>query len=189
MSTNSNLYKKLLGVGLASSLALVGAFMTAPAEAPNGQPVLKTYLDTGGVPTICLGSTGPDVKVGKSLTYDQCIQKYADDLIKHDKQLRSVTKVPFKSDWEYGAMLDFTFNKGIGNLQSSTMLKYFNAGRHDLVCDELNKWVYGKNMQGQKVVIKGLVNRASAEYRWCMGDVPQEVKDLANEANKTKSGK
>lgn len=189
MLTNSNLYKKLLGVGLASSLALAGAFLTAPSEAPNGQPVLKTYLDTGGVPTICLGSTGVDVKIGQTLTYDQCIQKYAEDLIKHDKQLRSVAKVPFKSDWEYGAMLDFTFNKGIGNLQSSTMLRYFNDGRHDLVCDELTKWVYGKNKEGKKVVIKGLINRASAEYRWCVGDVPQEVKDLANEAKETKSSK
>lgn len=181
MSTNSNLYKKLLGVGLASSLALAGAFLTAPSEAPNGQPVLKTYLDTGGVPTNCLGHTGPDVKVGQTLTYDQCIQKFAEDLIKHDKQLRSVTKVPFKSDWEYGALLDFTFNKGIGNLQSSTMLRYFNAGKHELVCDELTKWVYGKNSEGKKVIMNGLINRATKGWKWCMGDVSQEVKDLSNE--------
>ena len=182
MSTNSNLYKKLLGVGMGSSLALAGAFLTAPSEAPNGQPVLKTYLDTGRVPTNCLGHTGPEVKLGQTLTYDQCVDIFAKDLIKHDKQLRSVVKGPFQSDWEYGAMLDFTYNKGVGTLQSSTMLSYFNAGKHDLVCEQLTRFVYGKNHEGVKVKMNGLVVRATREYKWCLGDVPQEVKDIVNEA-------
>lgn len=178
------LYKQLLAAGLVGSLAVTGAFLTAPAETPGGVPMLQTYLDTGGVPTNCYGHTGPEVKLGQKLTEEQCVATFAADLLKHDKQLRSVAKGKFISDWEYAAMLDFTFNKGVGNLASSTMLVYFNRGDHDKVCDELLKWVYGKNKQGEKVKIKGLVNRASNEWKWCKGEVPQEMKDVMKDATK-----
>jgi len=175
----SNLYKRLLAMGLTGSLALTGAYLIAPSETPNAIPTLKAYLDTGGVPTDCYGQTST-VTLGSVKTDEQCIQAFADDLKKHDAQLRSVVKGPFKSDWEYGAMLDFTYNKGVGNLRSSTMLVYFNRGQHDKVCDELTKWVYGKNRQGEKVIIKGLVNRATAEWNWCYGNVSQQIKDIVN---------
>lgn len=181
---SSRLYKALIAAGLTGSLAVTGAFLTAPSETPGGVPTLKTYLDTGNVATNCYGHTGPDVKLGQKLTEEQCVASFAADLLKHDKQLRSVAKGKFQSDWEYGAMLDFTYNKGVGNLASSTMLVYFNRGEHDKVCDELLKWVYGKNKQGEKVVIKGLVNRASNEWKWCMGQVPQDVKDIMEDATK-----
>ena len=180
MAFTNTLYKRLLALGLTGSLAVTGAFLIAPSEAPNGTPVLQTYLDTGNVPTNCFGHTGPDVKLGQTKTQDQCIESFAQDLLKHDKQLRSVTKRPFVSDWQYGAMLDFTYNKGIGTLSRSTMLRYFNRGENDKVCDELLRFVYGKNKAGEKVVIKGLINRANAEWKWCMGDAPQEVKDIVN---------
>lgn len=49
MSTNSNLYKKLLGVGLASSIALAGAFLISPSEGL----VNKTYIDPVNILTSC----------------------------------------------------------------------------------------------------------------------------------------
>ena len=183
-SVSQRLYKQLLALGLGGALAVTGAFLVAPSETPGGVATLQTYLDTGGIPTNCYGHTGPDVKLGQKLTEEQCIASFAADLLKHDKQLRSVARGKFISNWEYAAMLDFTYNKGVRNLASSTMLVYFNRGEHDKVCDELLKWVYGKNRQGEKVVIKGLVNRASNEWKWCMGQVPQEVKDIMKDATK-----
>lgn len=183
-SIQARLYKQLLALGLAGSLAVTGAYLTAPAETPRGIPTLTTYLDTGGIATNCYGHTGPDVKLGQTLTEEQCVASFAADLLKHDKQLRSVAKGNFISDWEYAAMLDFTYNKGVGNLATSTMLVYFNRGQHELVCDELLKWVYGKDRSGKKVVIKGLMNRASNEWKWCMGQVPQEIKDVMENAPK-----
>ena len=103
MSTNSNLYKKLLGVGLASSLAISGAFIVAPFEGKEN----KAYIDPVGIVTVCFGNTGKEAVLGKSYTDDQCLDQMAEDLKQHDKQLMSVVKVPFKSDYQHAAMLSF----------------------------------------------------------------------------------
>lgn len=175
MSTNSNLYKKLLGVGLASSLALAGSFLIAPSEGL----VTKTYLDPVNIITSCRGHTGPELKLGQTFTLDQCDKVFAEDLIKHDKQLMSVVKVPFKSDYQHAAMLSFVYNVGIGNFSSSTMLKKLNAGNYSGACLELTKWIYAK---GKK--LNGLVTRRTKEYQFCMGEAPLEVKEAVNESNK-----
>lgn len=177
MSTNSNLYKKLLGVGLGSALAISGAWLVSPSEGL----VTKTYIDPVGIVTSCRGHTGPELKLGQTFTVDQCDKVFADDLVKHDKQLMSVVKVPFKSDYQHAAMLSFVYNAGIGNFSSSTMLKKLNAKDYVGSCEELTKWVYAK-----KKMLKGLVIRRSLEYRYCMNDIPVEVRD---EIEKTRPNK
>jgi len=167
MSTNSNLYKKLLGVGLGSALAISGAFIVAPFEGKEN----KAYIDPVGIPTVCYGNTGKEAVLGKSYTDDQCLDQMAEDLKQHDKQLISVVKVPFKSDYQHAAMLSFVYNAGIGNFSSSTMLKKLNAKDYDGSCQELTKWVYAK-----KKLLKGLVIRRSIEYAYCMNEIP--LKDL-----------
>ena len=57
MTFRDKIVKALLAAGLTTSVALGGFFLTAQSEAPNGVPILSTYLDTGGIPTVCLGST------------------------------------------------------------------------------------------------------------------------------------
>lgn len=173
MSTNSNLYKKLLGVGLASSLAISGAFIVAPFEGKEN----KAYIDPVGIVTVCFGNTGKEAVLGKSYTDDQCLDQMAEDLKQHDKQLMSVVKVPFKSDYQHAAMLSFVYNAGIGNFSSSTMLKKLNAKDYDGACQELTKWVYAK-----KKMLRGLVIRRSVEFRYCMNDIPVEVKEVVNES-------
>lgn len=177
MSTNSNLYRKLLGVGLGTALALSGSFLIAPSEGL----VTKTYLDPVNILTSCRGHTGPELKLGQTFTVDQCDKVFADDLIKHDKQLMSVVKVPFKSDYQHAAMLSFVYNVGIGNFSSSTMLKRLNAGNYGGACLELTKWIYAK---GKK--LNGLVTRRTKEYLYCMNEIPLDVQEVVNEANKTK---
>jgi lysozyme len=174
MSTSSNLYKKLLGVGLGSALAISGAFLVSPSEGL----VTKTYLDPVNIVTSCRGHVGPELKLGQTFTVDQCDEVFAKDLIKHDKQLMSVVKVPFKSDYQHAAMLSFVYNVGIGNFSSSTMLKRLNARNYGGACLELTRWIYAK---GKK--LNGLVTRRTKEYQYCMGEVPLEVKDLVNESN------
>lgn len=173
MSTNSNLYKKLLGVGLGSALAISGAFIAAPFEGKEN----KAYIDPVGIVTVCYGNTGKEAVLGKSYTDEQCLDQMAEDLKQHDKQLMSVVKVPFKSDYQYAAMLSFVYNVGIGNFKSSTMLKKLNVKDYDGACQELTKWIYAK-----KKMLKGLVIRRSLEYKYCVGEVPLEVKEVVNES-------
>lgn len=162
---------------MASSIALAGSFLIAPSEGL----VNKTYLDPIGIITSCRGHTGPELKLGQTFTADQCDKVFADDLVKHDRQLMSVVKVPFKSDYQHAAMLSFVYNAGIGNFSSSTMLKKLNARDYDRSCQELTKWIYAGKQK-----LNGLIIRRSLEYKYCMGDVPVEVKELVNETNKTK---
>ena len=173
MSTNSNLYKKLLGVGLGSALAISGAFIVAPFEGKEN----KAYIDPVGIITVCYGNTGKEAVLGKTYSDEQCLDQMATDLKEHDKQLMSVVKVSFKSDYQHAAMLSFVYNAGIGNFSSSTMLKKLNTKDYDGACQELTKWVYAK-----KKMLKGLVIRRSVEYKYCMGEVPLEVKEAVNES-------
>lgn len=177
MSTNSNLYKKLLGVGLGSALAISGAFIVAPFEGKEN----KAYIDPVGIVTVCYGNTGKEAVLGKTYTDEQCLDQMATDLKEHDKQMLSIVKVPFKSDYQHAAMLSFMYNAGIGNFSSSTMLKKLNAKDYVGSCEELTKWVYAKKQK-----LKGLVIRRSLEYRYCMNEIPVEVR---NEVEKTKPNK
>lgn len=58
------------------------------------------------------------------------------------------------------ALLDFTFNLGVGALRASTLRRRVNAGRWEEVPKELRKWVKGGGR-----VLKGLVTRREAEVQ------------------------
>lgn len=168
-----DLYGRLIAGGVASAVALSATFLVAPSEGL----VLGTYKDPVGIITSCFGHTGPELKMGQKFTEDQCIKQLGEDMAKHDKQLNSVVKVPYKSDYQHAALLSFTYNVGLGNLKSSTLLRKLNSYDYDGACYELTKWVFSTK-NGVKVKFKGLVTRRTAEYQWCMGNPPQEVLNL-----------
>lgn len=56
------------------------------------------------------------------------------------------------------AIVDFTFNLGAGRLQTSTLRRWINQGRHELVAHELSRWVLGAGRR-----LPGLVARRQAE--------------------------
>lgn len=173
MSANSNLYKKLLGVGLGSALALSGAYLVAPNEGK----VNTTYIDPVGILTVCYGNTGKEATKGKVYSDDQCLDQLAEDLREHDKQMMSYVYVPI-TDFQHAAILSFTYNVGVGSFKSSTLLKKLNAKDYTGACNELPRW----NKAGGKV-LAGLVTRREAERQICLGNLPTEV---SNETNKTK---
>lgn len=125
----------------------------------------STYIDPVGVPTVCYGHTGPEVKLGQRFTDEQCLKTLADDLKKHDELLLKKVKVPM-NDYIHAALLDFTFNVGIGNLSSSSLLTYLNMRDYRAACEELSKWVYAK-----KKKLNGLVARRADEKAMCLKGV------------------
>jgi lysozyme len=176
MSVNSNLYKKLLGVGLASSLALSGSFLIAPSEGL----VTKTYLDPVNIITGCRGHTGPELKLGQTFTVDQCDKIFADDLIEHDKILLSVVKVPMTA-YQHAAFLSFLYNVGPGKKgvkdgfvhlkktgAPSSMLRKLNAGDYDGACNEFLSWM----QEGQGM--SGIEKRRRLEMAMCKGQINYE---------------
>jgi lysozyme len=122
--------------------------------------VLKAYLDSAGVPTIGVGHTA-GVKLGQRITLDQ-----ADDLLQQDlgiaeSAVDSLVHVPL-NDHQFGALVSFAFNAGVGALRTSTLLKVLNAGHYDQVPHELAK--YNKaHVNGHLTVLNGLTKRRQHE--------------------------
>ncbi|MNK14277.1 Lysozyme RrrD [compost metagenome] len=171
-----DLYGKLVAAGVSGAVALSGAFLVAPSEGI----VLGTYKDPVGIVTSCFGHTGPELRMGQKFTEEQCVKQLGEDLVKHDKQLASVVKVPYKSDYQHASLLSFTYNVGIGNVKSSTLLRKLNSYDYDGACYELTKWTFATK-NGVKVWLKGLFIRRTNEYAWCMNNPPEEIKNLINQ--------
>lgn len=123
---------------------------------------LKPYLCPAGVPTIGWGSTiYPDGRAVTLRDSEITTQQAGDILLatmtKYEDAVNRYVRVPINQN-EFDALVDFAYNVGIGNLQSSTLLKKVNAG--DLVgaSGEFGKWIHG----GGKV-LPGLVSRRKEE--------------------------
>lgn len=134
------------------------------------------YNDPVGLKTMCIGHlVKKNEVVKKEYTEDECIALFVKDWKEHEQQLDKIVKVPWRSSWMKGAATDFTFHMGISNVASSTFLRNLNARKYDLACEELTRWVYGKQ-GGVMVKMPGLVIRATKRYDLCMNGAPAEYK-------------
>jgi lysozyme len=118
---------------------------------------LRAYLCPAKVWTIGYGSTGPHVTPGKVITEKQAEELLKDDLDRFEKAVTRLVTVPLRQN-QYDALVSFAFNCGIGNLESSTLLKRVNARLFDNAVTEFAKW----NKGGGKV-LAGLTRRRAAE--------------------------
>ncbi|RYY51367.1 MAG: lysozyme [Chitinophagaceae bacterium] len=163
--TKSSLTKKLLAYGFTAAVALSGGYLIAPNEGK----VNATYIDPVGIATSCYGHTGPELKLGQKYTDDQCLDQLAKDLSSHDKQMMNLVRVPL-TDYQHAAFLSFTYNVGVGNFKSSTMLRKLNSKDYEGACEELSKWVYAKKQK-----LNGLVTRRQQEKDMCLGKTKVEI--------------
>lgn len=163
--TKSSLTKKLLAYGFTVAVAMSGGYLVAPNEGK----VNSTYLDPVGIATVCYGNTGKEAKLGNTFTDAECLDQLAKDLSTHDKQMMNLIRVPL-TDYQHAAFLSFTYNVGVGNFKSSTLLRKLNSKDYNGACQELVKWVYAK---GKK--LNGLVNRRQDELSMCLGETKIEI--------------
>ena len=66
---------------------------------------------------------------------------------------------------QFDALVDFTFNEGMGNLASSTLLKLINAKNFADADEQFERWVFGK-VNGVSTKLPGLITRRAAEAAW-----------------------
>lgn len=118
---------------------------------------LKAYKDSVGVVTIGYGSTGPHVSMGMTITKEQAEQLLKKDLERFEKGVPTLVKVPLNQN-QFDALVSFSFNLGLGNLKSSTLLKKLNAKDYQGAANEILRW----NRAGGKV-LNGLTRRRIAE--------------------------
>lgn len=121
---------------------------------------LGAYPDpgTGGEPwTIGYGHTGREVRPGLRITLQEADRMLEDDLLKFERGVEALVNVPLEQH-EFDALVSFTFNCGLGNLKSSTLLLLLNEGDKEEAALQFLRW----NRANQKVMA-GLTRRRQAE--------------------------
>lgn len=142
----------MAGAAGAAAIALVGAW--------EGYR-LYTYRDIVGVPTYCYGETR-GAKFGKRYTLPECKNILKARLEEFHYHVNRCVKVPM-TDNQRVAFVSLAYNIGAGAFCKSSVVRYANQGKMDLACNAIKLY----NRAGGRV-IKGLVNRREAEYRYCM---------------------
>lgn len=118
---------------------------------------LNTYRDPVGIPTVCYGHTGPDVRMGQRYTHAQCEAILIEDIRKHKVGLDRCITAPLNQN-QQDAVVSLAFNIGVSATCKSTLVRKLNAGDYVGASQEFPKWVYSK---GQK--LPGLVTRRERE--------------------------
>ena len=114
--------------------------------------ILTAYQDSAGIWTIGYGHTS-GVKKGDRITAYQAEQFLKEDLVKFETIANKVKRIATQG--QYDAVLDFIYNCGPGNFNSSTLKKYIESGRKTWeIQEQFLRWV---NAGGKK--LGGLVTR------------------------------
>lgn len=117
----------------------------------------STYLDPVGIPTVCYGHTGPEVRLGQRYTLAQCEAILYEDIRKHRAGLnKCITRPLNQNQWD--AVTSFAFNVGVSKSCSSTLVRKINRGDLAGAAAEFPKWKYAGGR-----VLNGLIKRRASE--------------------------
>lgn len=157
-----------------AALTLVGAALLAFVGTWEGNE-RTAYADrlAGGLPTVCNGHTGPDVKVGDVWTKEQCDAILVKDVGEHGQRLLSCVTVPLNQN-QYDALAAWAYNVGTGAACGSTLVRLLNQGQYAKACDQLLRWDRASGRQ-----VRGLTNRRKAERALCLKPVNTTEKATA----------
>ena len=117
---------------------------------------LEAYKCAAGVWTIGYGHIKTAVE-GKVITQEEADNLLVEEIIEYEDYVRAAVKVPLKQ-YQFDALVSWTFNLGNGNLNASTMLKVLNREEYEGVPAQMARW----NKAGGKV-LEGLIRRREAE--------------------------
>lgn len=119
---------------------------------------LTRYKCSAGKWTIGIGHLiRPHEDFSMPITKEEAYALLHKDLAVSEKAVLRLITVPL-SDFQFNALVSFTFNLGAGALQRSGLRMKVNSGEHGDVPDEFMKWVFSG---GKKT--KGLQRRRAAE--------------------------
>ena len=126
------------------------------------------YLDTGSVPTIGYGATGPDIRPGLVWTTAQCDERLAMDIRRFVAYTTALVHGQPTTPAQLGALTDACYNAGPGNLAKSPMLAAHLAHDYATAAASFAGWHvhdHAGNLQ------PGLVARRHAEAALYAGDL------------------
>jgi lysozyme len=149
-------------------LALAGLFLVSLLDmqtGPKGRALIKEYEGVklhayycpAGKLTIGVGSTGPHVKVGMTITAQEADDLFTKDLGRFEKAVNRMVHVPLSQE-QFDALVSFSFNLGEANLEKSTLLKMLNEKNYSGAANQFKQW---NRSRGK--ILPGLVRRRAAE--------------------------
>jgi Phage-related lysozyme (muraminidase) len=138
----------------------MGATAVSMVQAHEGLRT-KAYLDPVGIPTICYGHTGPEVKLGLTYTVERCNDILLKDIALHRAGVEKCIKAPLTPN-QRDAVVSFAFNVGVPKFCKSTMARKLNARDYIGAADEFPKWANAR-VNGKLVKLPGLIKRRRDE--------------------------
>lgn len=133
--------------------------------------MIASYRCPAGKWTIGWGHT-KGVRSGQKITVEQAEDFLRQDLEECCNQVIAAVKVDL-SQAQLDALVSFVFNLGIGNFQSSTLLKKLNRGDYDGAATEFSKWNKARDAKtGVLGSLPGLTRRRTAEAALFSMDAP-----------------
>jgi lysozyme len=144
------------------------------AYSPTRKYVAGTKIKgnlTGGVGHLL--SRGPSIFpeakqwIGKTIPANVIDAWLDQDNDEAEAAVDKLVTVPLNGN-QYGALVDFTFNIGVGGFENSTLLRKLNKGDYNAVPAELRK--YNKtHINGVLVTSNGLISRRAQEVAYWLG--------------------
>jgi lysozyme len=143
----------------ADGIKLIQSFEGCAKKRPDGS--YDAYPDpaTGGDPwTIGWGSTGPDIKRGVVWTQQQCDDRFVSHAGEFAANVEKAIGGAATTQHQFDAMVSLSYNIGMGNFSTSTLLKKHKAGDHEGAAAQFAVW-----NKANKMVMAGLTRRRAAE--------------------------
>lgn len=135
----------------------------------------KTYRDPVGIPTVCYGHTGPDVRMGQVYSQAQCDTILIQDIRKHQKAIigpgNCIRSAPLTLN-QRDALTDFIINVGPSKFCRSKLASRLAARDYRGAANEFPKWTYAGGKQ-----LPGLVTRRTAERNLFLSNQRSEASD------------
>lgn len=141
---------------------------------------LRAYLDPVGIPTIGYGHTGPEVKLNMVITQEEADAYLQADVAVFTKGVLEACLPTVPTQSELDALVCFSYNVGLANLKTSTVLKQFKAGNKMEAARAFLLWDKATDRKtGKKVILPGLVKRRTEEQQLFLADDTQGTVERA----------
>lgn len=112
------------------------------------------YKDIAGHATLCFGHlVKAEEHFDTPMTGEACEALLEQDVAETEGHVNRLVKTPILTN-QHDALVDFTFNLGVGTLEKSTLLVKANAAQHCEVPAEINKYVYADHVKSRGLQIR-----------------------------------
>lgn len=154
---------------------------------------LEAYRDAAGVWTIGYGHTGragpPTVRPGMRISRAEAERILRTDVARVARQVADMLGAARNrlNDNQFGALVSFAFNVGLGHFRRSSVLRAVRDDRLEDVPRLLMRWVKARDPRtGRLRTLRGLVRRRRAEGRLWLTPVGKRRTPLAAAAQHKK---